>query len=79
MNRRKPMEKTRVEKNIYKDDQRNLYYVSLYYGRDENGNKVHKQKTATSLREAKKSETNTPRRKLQKNWLCQSMTHWSST
>ena len=48
------MGRTRVEKNIYKDDQRNLYYVSLYYGRDENGNKVHKQKTATSLREARK-------------------------
>lgn len=43
-----------VEKNIAKDDKRDVYYITLYYGTDESGKKVKKTKTASSLREARR-------------------------
>ena len=48
------MGRKKYEKNIYKDDERNLYYVTLYYGTDQNGKKIKKTKTTTSIKEARK-------------------------
>ena len=37
--------KKKVEKNIARDEERNLYYVTLFYGTDQSGKKIKKTKT----------------------------------
>ncbi len=44
-----------VEKNIYFDEEKNLYYVYMDYGKDENGKRIRKQPTFKSKSEAKKA------------------------
>ena len=48
------MGRKKIEKNIYRDEERNLYYVTLFYGTDQNGKKIKKTQTTTSIKEARK-------------------------
>lgn len=48
------MARVKIERNIYLDENRNKYYVSLDYGKDENGKRIQKFKTFTKLSEARK-------------------------
>ena len=47
------MSRKRVDKNIAKDDTNGLYYVTLYYGVNDNGKAIKKYATATSIKEAR--------------------------
>ena len=49
------MARTRVEKNIAYDDEKDLYYVTFDYGKDENGKRHKPTKTFKSKSEAKKA------------------------
>lgn len=48
------MARVKIERNIYFDEARNKYYVSLDYGKDENGKRIQKFKTFTKITEARK-------------------------
>lgn len=48
------MARTRVDKNIAYDDVKKLYYVTMDYGKDANGTRVKKTKTAKTKQEARK-------------------------
>ena len=45
------MGRIRIEKNISKDEERNVYYINLYYGKDAAGKTVHEYVTSKSLRD----------------------------
>ena len=47
------MARTKVEKNIYFDDKKKLYYIHKYYGRDEKGKTIQKTETAKTKKEAR--------------------------
>lgn len=49
------MARVKVEKNIYFDNQKNLYYVYMDYGKDSNGKRIRKQPTFKTKAEAKKA------------------------
>ena len=51
------MARTRISKNIYYDANKKLYYVKLYYGKNEQGNYITKYKTAKTKKEAEKQLT----------------------
>ena len=44
----------KIEPNIVKDEERNVYYVCLYYGKNEKGKPSKEYVTAPSLKEAKR-------------------------
>lgn len=46
--------KVKDESNIYYDEERNLYYVSFNYGKDDNGKNIRKFKSYTNIKVAKK-------------------------
>jgi len=48
------MARKKVENNIYYDDIRKTYYISLYYGTDEQGKLIQRTKTTKNIREARK-------------------------
>lgn len=47
-----------IEKNIYYDDVKDLYYVYMDYGKDKNGKRIRKQPTFKTKSEAKKALKN---------------------
>lgn len=49
------MARKRVEKNISYDDVKKLYYVTLYYGKNEDGKSIKKYQTHKKLSEARKA------------------------
>lgn len=51
------MARLRVDKNIYLDDVKNLYYVNLDFGKDENGKRIQKSKTFAKKSDAQKALT----------------------
>ena len=46
------MARKKVKKNIAFDDVRNLYYVYLHWGKDENGKSIDTSETTKSLKKA---------------------------
>ena len=49
------MARTKVENNIYYDDEKELYYVYMDYGKDSFGKRIRKQPTFKTKSEAKKA------------------------
>lgn len=49
------MARKKVEKNISRDDEKNLYYVNMDYGKDESGKRNKSTKTFKTLPEARKA------------------------
>lgn len=49
------MARVLIEKNIYFDEEKQLYYVYMDYGKDENGKRIRKQPTFKNKSEAKKA------------------------
>jgi len=49
------MARIKIENNIYYDDERELYYVYMDYGKDSNGKRIRKQPTFKSKSEAKRA------------------------
>ena len=47
------MSRKAIEKNIYYDDVKDVYYVNLYFGKDENGKPIKKTKTFSKRSEAR--------------------------
>jgi integrase len=52
------MSRVLIEKNIYYDDVKELYYVYMDYGKDKNGKRIRKQPTFKTKSEAKKALKN---------------------
>lgn len=48
------MGRIRIEANISKDEERNLYYACLYYGKSDDGKPKKSYVTASSLKEARR-------------------------
>lgn len=52
------MSRVIIEKNIYYDDEKELYYVYMDYGKDKSGKRIRKQPTFKTKSEAKKALKN---------------------
>jgi len=68
------MARKKIERNISFDDEKNLYYVTLNYGKDESGKRVKPTKTFAKIQDARKALIEFEANKAKKNIVFPSST-----
>ncbi len=68
------MARKKIERNISFDDEKNLYYVTLNYGKDESGKRVKSTKTFAKIQDARKALIEFEANKAKKNIVFPSST-----
>lgn len=68
------MARKKIERNISFDDEKNLYYVTLNYGKDESGKRIKPTKTFAKIQDARKALIEFEANKAKKNIVFPSST-----